>query len=83
MKIGIYIIIAVKNQENKIEETLNSILFKIMYGKEDIIKKVILTDLDSNDNTLKVLRKMKKRNEDIEVSNWRRCKEIVDLIDEE
>ena len=83
MKTGVYIIIAVKNQENKIEGIMNSILFRIMYGKEDIIKKVILTDLDSKDSTLKVLRKLKKQNEDVEVSNWRRCKEIVDLIDEE
>ena len=32
---GIYVIIAVKNQEEKIEGFLRSILFKILYGRED------------------------------------------------
>ena len=32
---GIYIIIATKNQENKIEGFLRSCLFKIFYGKRE------------------------------------------------
>ena len=36
---GIYLIIAVKNQEDKIEGFLRSSLFKILYGKEEYIKK--------------------------------------------
>ena len=82
MKIGIYVIIAVKNQEKRIEGILRSILFKIMYGKEEVIKKVILTDLDSKDNTLKHLKNFKKENEYVEVSKWRECKEIIDMIDD-
>lgn len=61
---------------------LRSILFKIMYGKEDIIKKVILTDLDSRDNTLKTLKNFKKENEYVNVSTWKDCKEIMDTIDD-
>ena len=53
-----------------------------MYGKEDVIKKVIVTDLDSKDNTLKALKKFKKENRYIEVSKWKECKEIIDLIDD-
>ena len=53
-----------------------------MYGKEDVIKKVILTDLDSKDNTLKTLKNFKKENEYVNVSTWRDCKEIMDIIDE-
>ena len=82
MKIGIYVIIAVKNQEKRIEGILRSILFKIMYGKEEVIKKVILTDFDSKDNTLKHLKNFKKENEYVEVSKWRECKEIIDMIDD-
>lgn len=82
MKIGIYIIVAVKNQGKRIEGVLRSILFKIMYGKEEIIKKVILTDLDSKDDTLKRLKNFKKENEYVEVSKWRECKEIIDMIDD-
>lgn len=85
MKTGIYIIIAVKNQEKKIEGVLRSILFRIMYGKEDIIKKVIVTDLDSKDKTLNTLKNFQKENEYefINVSTWRKCKDIIDMIDEE
>ncbi len=82
MKTGIYIIIATKNQEKVVDSALRSILFKIMYGKEEIIKKVILTDLDSRDDTLKKLKKIKRENKEVEVSNWRDCKEIFDMIDE-
>ena len=43
---GIYVIVAVKNQENKIEYFLHSILFKILYGKNENIKTICnLTDL--------------------------------------
>ena len=53
-----------------------------MYGKEDIIKKVILTDLDSKDNTLKKLKQFKKENKYVKVSTWKECKEIIDVIDD-
>ena len=80
---GIYIIIGVKNQEKQIEGVLRSILFKIMYGKEEVIKKVIIADLDSTDKTIKKLKGFKKDYENVKVTNWRKCKEIMDLIDEE
>ena len=83
MKIGIYIIIGVKNQEKQIEGVLRSILFKIMYGKEEEIKKVILTDLDSTDKTMQKLKDFKKENEYIKVATWKECKDIIDLVDEE
>ena len=78
---GIYIIIATKNQEGRLEGILRSILFKIMYGKEDEIKKVILTDLSSKDNTFNVLKKFKRENDYVAVSTWKECKEIIDMID--
>lgn len=78
---GIYMIIAVKNQENKIEGFLRSILFRFLYGKEDYIKDIIVTDLDSNDNTMKILEKLQGDYECIKVANWRECKEVIDNID--
>ena len=56
---GIYFIIAVKNQENKIEGFLRSILFKMIYGKEENVKHIIVTDLDSSDDTRKYFAKAK------------------------
>ena len=79
---GLYIIIGAKNQEKQIEGVLRSVLFKIMYGKEDIIKKVILTDLDSTDRTMQKLKGFKGKQEYIKVATWKKCKEIMDLIDE-
>ena len=79
---GLYIIIGAKNQEKQIEGVLRSVLFKIMYGKEDIIKKVILTDLDSTDRTMQKLKGFKGEQEYIKVTSWKKCKEIMDLIDE-
>ena len=48
---GIYIIVAVKNQENVIEGFVRGILFRFLYGKEEEIKDIIIADLNSKDNT--------------------------------
>lgn len=77
---GIYIIIAVKNQENKIEGFLRSLLFRFLYGKEDYLKDIIVTDLDSSDNTMKILEKLQGDYDCIKVANWRECKEVIDNI---
>ena len=77
---GIYIIIATKNQENKIEGFLRTILFRIMYGKEECVKDVIVVDLDSTDDTMKILNKLSKDYDNIKVTNWKECKEVIDSI---
>ena len=79
---GIYVIIATKNQENKIEGFLRTLLFRIMYGKEDCVKDVIVTDLNSTDDTMKILNKLSKDYENIKVTNWKECKEVLDSIKE-
>ena len=79
---GIYVIIAAKNQENKIEGFLRTILFRIMYGKEECVKDVIVTDLNSTDDTMKILNKLSKDYEEIKVVNWKECKEVIDSIKE-
>ena len=77
---GIYMIIAVKNQENKIEGFLRSFLFRIIYGKEEFIKDIIITDLDSNDETPIILNKLQKEYNELKVINWRECKEVIENI---
>lgn len=79
---GIYLIVAVKNQESKIEIFLRSIMFRVLYGKEDFIKEVIVADLDSKDNTMQILEKLQKDYDCLKVNNWRECKEIIDNIEE-
>ena len=75
-------IIAAKNQENKIEGFLRTILFRIMYGKEECVKDVIVTDLNSSDDTMKILEKLSKDYDGIKVVNWKECKEVIDNIKE-
>ena len=67
---GIYVIIAVKNQENKIEGFLRSFIFRVIYGKEEYIKNIIVTDLDSKDETINILNKLQKDYDCIKVTNW-------------
>lgn len=78
---GIYVIIAAKNQENTIEAFMRTVLFRIIYGKEENIKDIIAVDLDSNDKTLEILQKLSKDYGCIKVSDWRECKELLDNID--
>ena len=77
---GIYMIIAVKNQENKIEGFLRSFLFRIIYGKEEFVKDIIITDLDSSDETPTILKKLQKEYDELKITNWRECKEVIENI---
>ena len=79
---GIYLIIAAKNQENKIEGFLRSILFKILYGKEEYIKNIFFTDLKSTDGTKEIAKRLCEEYECLKVINWKECKEIIDNVDE-
>jgi hypothetical protein len=79
---GIYFIIAVKNQENKIEGFLRSIIFKILYGKEEYIKNIIIADLNSKDSTKEIATKLAEDYKIINTISWKECKEIIDNINE-
>ena len=79
---GTYIIIAVKNQEDKIEGLLRSVLFKITYGTEEYIKNIIVVDLNSKDDTKKIIERMSEDNENIKVTSWKECRELFDNIDD-
>lgn len=79
---GIYLIIAVKNQEEKIEGFLRSILFKILYGREEYLKNIIIADLKSLDNTKEIAKKLSKEYECLKVLNWKECKDIIDNVDD-
>lgn len=79
---GIYVIIAVKNQEEKIEGFLRSIIFKILYGREEYLKNIIVADLESTDNTKDITRKLSKDYEVLKVTSWKECKEIIDSVNE-
>ena len=77
---GIYLIIAVKNQEKQIEGFLRSILFKILYGREEYLKNIIIADLNSEDNTKEITKKLAKDYDILKVTSWKDCKELIDNI---
>lgn len=79
---GIYLIMAVKNQEEKIEGFLRSSLFKILYGKEDYLKNIIVADLKSEDRTKEIAKKMEAEYDCLKVTSWKECKDIIDNVDE-
>lgn len=80
---GIYVIIAVKNQEEKIEGFLRNVIFKILYGREDVLKNIILADLQSSDNTKEIAKKISKEYNILKVTSWKECKDLIDNIDEQ
>lgn len=78
---GIYVIIAAKNQEHQIEGFLRSIIFRILYGKEEYVENVIVTDLDSVDNTKQILQNFEKDYNEIKMVNWDDCKKMLDTLE--
>lgn len=77
---GVYMILVLKNQEEKAEGIIRSFLFRYIYGKDDILENIIIADLNSADNTKEVLKKIKTDYEQIEVCDWEECKEIIDKL---
>ena len=79
---GIHFIIAVKNQEEEIEGFIRSTLFKVLYGKEDYLKNIIVADLESTDKTKIIAKKLEKEYDCLKVTNWKECKDIIDNIND-
>ena len=79
---GIYLIIAVKNQEEKIEGFLRSVIFKILYGKDEYLKNIIVADLKSTDKTKEIVKKLAEEYQTITPLSWKECKDRMDNIDD-
>lgn len=79
---GIYFIIAVKNQENQIEGFMRSSVFRILYGREEIVKDIIISDLGSTDKTKEILEKLKKDYEFLNLLDWSICKDLIDNLEQ-
>lgn len=79
---GMYLIIAVKNQEEKIEGFIRSTLFKIFYGREEYLKNIIVADLKSKDKTKEIAKRLSDEYECLKVISWKECRDIIDNIDE-
>jgi hypothetical protein len=74
---GIHMIVAVKNQEDKIEGFLRSLNFRLLYGKENYVENIIVLDLNSDDNTKHIANSFAKDCSNINIINWN---EFVELF---
>ena len=77
---GIYLIIAVKNEEEKVEGFMRTILFRILYGKEEHIKNVIVADLGSTDKTKEIVAKLAEDYRFIRLVDCETCRELIEDI---
>ena len=75
-----YIIVAVKNQSNSIENLLRNLLFKIFYIKDESNANLIVTDLGSNDETKQILIKLKEDYNCLQLLDWQECKKLIDYM---
>lgn len=78
---GIYLIIACKNQENNIEAYIRSVFFRLVYGKEEYIKDILISDLNSTDQTEDILKHLQDEYKTMKIMNWKKCKEIIDNME--
>ena len=60
---------------------MRSILFRILYGKEEFVKNVIITDLGSTDNTKEIAKKLENDYKIIKIMDWKTCKDLIDNMD--
>lgn len=73
---GIHLIVAVKNQENKIEGFLRTLNFRLIYGKENCIENIIVLDLNSSDNTKNIIENFSKDYSNIQILKWNEFEEL-------
>jgi len=73
-----YILIAVKNQEDTIEGIVRSIVFKnIYYKNEDMFNNILIADMGSTDDTINILRKLSKEYSFLKIVD---CKESQEFL---
>ncbi len=77
---GIHLIVAVKNQEDKIEGFLRSLNFRILYGKEDCVEDILVLDLNSSDKTMQIVEKFSADYSNVVSINWREFEELFSPI---
>lgn len=76
---GIYLLVAVKNEEENIECFLRNIMFRIIYGKEEV-KSIFVVDLNSVDKTREIIERLEVEYEQLNLLSWKECKELLENI---
>ena len=74
-----YVIIAVKDGEEYIEGLLRTTIFKTLYGKEDLIKQILVLDLNSKDKTKDIIKRFETECECVKLVDWKECEKILNI----
>ena len=74
-----YIIVTVNNGEKYIEGYLRLLIYRIRYGKEKNIKKILIIDFNSKDDTKRIIEKFEKDYEFIKLIDLKKYKDETDL----
>lgn len=73
-----YILIAVKNQEETIEGIIRSIVFKNIYSKnEGLFNNIIIADMGSTDDTLNILKRLTSEYSFLKVIDCKDSNEVI------
>ena len=72
-----YIVITVKDGEEYIEGVLRSLIYKILYGKENNIKQILIIDLNSQDSTINIIKKLELDYTCIKLVEYGKYKDII------
>lgn len=76
-----YILIAVKNQENTIEGIIRSIVFKNIYHRnESLFNNIIIADMGSTDETLNILKKLAGEYSFLRILDGKASQDVLDTI---
>ena len=61
---------------------MRSVFFRLVYGKEEYIKDVLVSDLNSSDQTEIILKRLQQEYKYMKILNWKKCKEIIENIED-
>ncbi len=76
-----YILIAVKNQEDTIEGIIRSIVFKNIYNKnEGLFNNIIIADMGSTDQTLNILKRLTKEYSFLKIIDCKDSHELLNIV---
>ena len=70
-------------RNNNIEGFLKNLIFRILYGKDEYVKDIVIADLASKDETREIAKKLSEDYPFLHVIDWKDCKKIMDSVEEE
>ncbi len=80
---GMHFIIAVKNIGERAEGILRPILFRNICENGKDMREIAIVDLGSTDETRTIISKLKQEYGNIQLMDWKECKEMIEKEEKE